>query len=109
MLKEVQGANSHFYYRRRLPAGVSFVYGLSPTTFGPMRPAAFEALARRVAAAGEPFRLLFIPEELEAELCAAGFSRTEQLNSDALYEIYFKTRDDNFKLPSPGLGVLATG
>lgn len=89
--------------------GVSFDYSLSPTTFGPMRRAAFEALASRVAAAGEPFRLFFIPEELEAEMRAAGFSRIEQLHSGALNEIYFKARDDDFKLPSPGLAVLATG
>lgn len=89
--------------------GVSFDYGLSPTSFGPMRRAAFEALAGRVAAAGEPFHLLFIPEELEAELRAAGFNRAEQLDSDALNDIYFKARDDDFKLPSPGLAVLATG
>ena len=69
---------------------------------------AFHALSRRVAAAGEPFRLLFTPEELDAELARAGFRRYEQLDSAALNELYFSGRSDGLKLPSPGLGRLAT-
>ncbi|MGH9605499.1 MAG: class I SAM-dependent methyltransferase [Terracidiphilus sp.] len=93
-----------------LPAGsgVSFDYGLSPKTFGPLRRMAFERLAQRVAAAGEPFRLFFTPEDLDAEFRRAGFRGFDQHDSDALNALYFAGRADGLELPSPGLGQLAT-
>jgi hypothetical protein len=69
---------------------------------------AFRELARRVAKAGEPFRLLFTPEQLDAEFVRAGFERFEQLGADELNRIYFAHRADGLKLPTPGLGRLAT-
>ena len=93
-----------------LPAGsgVSFDYGLSPHTFGPLRRLAFEQLARRVAASGEPFRLFFTPQELDAEFRRAGFSTFEHHDSDALNQLYFAARADGLALPSPGMGQMAT-
>ena len=93
-----------------LPAGtsVSFDYGLSPHSMSVFHRMALHALARRVAAAGEPFRLLFTPQELDAEFIRAGFRRYEQLDSAALNELYFAGRSDGLKLPTPGLGRLAT-
>jgi methyltransferase (TIGR00027 family) len=95
---------------RRLPAGtgVCFDYALSPETLSPARRAALEALAARVRAAGEPFRLFFTTKELENELHLAGFRRIEQRNSEQLNELYFKERADGLRLPSEGLGMLAT-
>ncbi len=87
---------------------VSFDYGLSPASFGPLRRVAFETLAARVAAAGEPFRLVFTEKELEVEMHDAGFIRLEQLDGEALNQRYFQGRSDDLKLPSPGLGMLAT-
>jgi hypothetical protein len=69
---------------------------------------AFDALAGRVAAAGEPFQLFFTPQTLEAELCRAGFHRIEQLDSDHLNELYFKDRADGLKLSAVKLGMLVT-
>jgi methyltransferase (TIGR00027 family) len=94
----------------QLPAktAVSFDYGLSRETLGPLRRLALDALSRRVAAAGEPFRLFFSPGELERELRGAGFRRVEQLDGGQLNERYFKGRTDGLKLPNPGLGMLAT-
>jgi len=94
----------------RLPAGsgVSFDYGLSPQSLSPLRRLALRALARRVEKAGEPFRLFFAPEELDAEFTLAGFRRFEQLNSAQLNERYFAGRADGFELPTPGLGKVAT-
>jgi methyltransferase (TIGR00027 family) len=94
----------------QLPAGsgVSFDYALSPETLsGPGRKA-FDALAGRVAAAGEPFQLFFMPDELERELRSAGFQRIEQRDSDQLNEMYFKDRADGLKLSAVKLGMLAT-
>ena len=66
------------------------------------------ALSRRVARAGEPFQLFFTPEQLDAEFARAGFSRFEQLGGAELNQLYFAGRSDGLKLPTPGLGRLAT-
>ena len=94
----------------RLPAdsGVGFDYALAPETLSTAGRAAFDALAGRVAAAGEPFQLFFTPEELERELRRAGFKRFEQLDYQQLNERYFRDRADGLKLSAVGLGMLAT-
>jgi methyltransferase (TIGR00027 family) len=94
----------------QLPGGsaVSFDYAIAPETLSPVGRTAFEALAGRVAAAGEPFQLFFTPDELTSELCQAGFQRFEQLDSDQLNEIYFKDRADGLRLSSVKLGMLVT-
>jgi len=94
----------------KLPAGsgVSFDYGLDPEILLPSRRIAFEALAARVAAAGEPFRLFFTPENLETELRGAGFHRIEQQDSRQLNELYFQNRSDGLALPLDGPGMVAT-
>jgi methyltransferase (TIGR00027 family) len=89
-------------------SGVSFDYAVRPERLSPVGRKAFDALAGRVAAAGEPFQLFFTPEEMEAELRGAGFKRIEQLDSDHLNELYFKNRADGLKLSAVKLGMLAT-
>lgn len=93
-----------------MPAGtgVSFDYVFSPDTLGPKRRLIFDALAKRLEAAGEPFRLFFTPEELEDELRRAGFSRMEQVDPDRLNELYFKGRQDGLKLSPVRIGMLTT-
>jgi methyltransferase (TIGR00027 family) len=93
-----------------LPAGtaVSFDYAVSPHALSVLHRVTFRALARRVARAGEPFQLLFTPEQLDAEFACAGFSRSEQLGGAELNKLYFARRSDGLKLPTPGLGRLAT-
>jgi methyltransferase (TIGR00027 family) len=94
----------------RLPtgSGVSFDYAFPPETLSPARRLVFNGLAERVAAAGEPFRLFFTPETMEAELRGAGFHRIEQVDKDQLNERYFKERADGLKLSPAGLGMIAT-
>jgi methyltransferase (TIGR00027 family) len=94
----------------RLPAdsGVGFDYALAPETLSAAGRTAFDALAGRVAAAGEPFQLFFTPEELGRDLRRAGFQRFEQLDYRQLNERYFKDRADGLKLSAVGLGMLAT-
>jgi O-methyltransferase involved in polyketide biosynthesis len=94
----------------QLPAGsaVSFDYVSSPKTLSPERRKVFDGLSKRVAAAGEPFRLFLLPEEMEQELHRAGFQRIEQVDSDGLNERYFKDRADSLKLSGAGLSRLAT-
>jgi methyltransferase (TIGR00027 family) len=88
--------------------GVCFDYGVSPSTLGPLQLMAFNALARRVAAAGEPFRLFFTSGELERELRDAGFHHIRLHSANELNDLYFANRRDGFRLHSPGLGMLAT-
>jgi methyltransferase (TIGR00027 family) len=94
----------------RFPAGtaVTFDYAFPPETLSPERRAVFEMLAKRVEAAGEPFRLFYSPEAMEDELRRAGFTRSEQADSERLNELYFKGRADGLKLSPVRVGMLAT-
>jgi methyltransferase (TIGR00027 family) len=89
-------------------SGVSFDYAVAPGMLSAVGRKAFDALAGRVAAAGEPFQLFFTPEEMEEELRGAGFKRMEQLDSDRLNELYFKDRADGLKLSAVKLGMVVT-
>ena len=89
-------------------SGVSFDYAVAPETLSEVGKKAFDALAERVAAAGEPFQLFFTPEEMEGELGQAGFGRVEQVDSDGLNELYFKDRADGLKLSPVKLGRVVT-
>ena len=86
--------------------GLGFDYALDPSTLGRNGRIAFKALARRVEAAGEPFRLFFTPEALAGELARAGFGRVQQVDSDALNERYFRNRADGLRLSDVKLGML---
>jgi O-methyltransferase involved in polyketide biosynthesis len=94
----------------RLPSGsgVTFDYGFPPQSLSPKRRLVFDMLAKRVAAAGEPFQLFFKPDELEHELRSAGFHRVEQIDTDGLNALYFHNRADKLKLSPVGLGMIAT-
>ena len=94
----------------QLPAGtaVSFDYAFPPETLSPMRRRVFNSLSKRVAAAGEPLRLFFTPDEMAEELQAAGFKRIEQVDSDRLNELYLRDRADGLKLSPVRVGMLAT-
>src|SRR5580704_18524727 len=94
----------------QMPVGsaVSFDYAVDPETLSPIGRVAFDRLAERVAAAGEPFRLFFTAETLEAELRREGFQRIEQVGSAELNELYFSKRADGLQLSPLGLGMLAT-
>lgn len=88
--------------------GLSFDYGLAPEVLGPLHRLALQALADRVAAAGEPFKLFFTPAQVQQELSSAGFARIEQWSSKDLNARYFNARADGLKLSEPGLGMLVT-
>ncbi len=94
----------------RMPAGsaISFDYAVAPETLSLIGRIAFDRLSERVAAAGEPFRLFFTPEDLEAEIRVAGFKRIEQVDSAQLNDLYFNNRADGLKLSPLGLGMLVT-
>jgi methyltransferase (TIGR00027 family) len=94
----------------KMPSGsaISFDYAVAPESLSPIGRIAFDRLSERVAAAGEPFRLFFTPEDLEAEIRRAGFQRIEQVDSSRLNDLYFNNRADGLKLSPLGLGMLVT-
>jgi methyltransferase (TIGR00027 family) len=88
--------------------GVAFDFALSPETLGWRQRLASKALSARVARAGEPFRLFFTPESLEAELQRTGFERIDMRTAEQLNRIYFDGRADGMRLPRLELGRMVT-
>jgi methyltransferase (TIGR00027 family) len=88
-------------------SGLGLDYGLSAAAVGPLGRITLHALSQRVAATGEPFTLLFAPEEMEQELLRIGFGRIEQWGARELNAHYFVARADGLKLAEPGLGRIA--
>jgi methyltransferase (TIGR00027 family) len=86
-------------------SGIVFDYSLPPESLDPVRRRALEALAARVAAAGEPFQTYFDPPELEAELRRLGFTSFEDLGTDEINARYFSGRADGLRAGG-GIGRL---
>jgi methyltransferase (TIGR00027 family) len=78
-------------------SGVVFDYGVSRSSLALLERIVFAALARRVARAGEPFRLFFEPAELDEFLTKLGFHRIEQLGSKEINERYFLGPSDGLR------------
>jgi methyltransferase (TIGR00027 family) len=80
----------------KMPAGsgVAFDFAVDPKLLGLQERLALYLLSRRVASAGEPFRLFFRPAELVEELKKLGFTRTEMLGAQEINARYFNNRRD---------------
>jgi methyltransferase (TIGR00027 family) len=80
----------------RMPAGsgVVFDFAVDPALLSAGQRQALDALSQRVARYGEPFQLFFDPEELQDQLKAMGFHRTEFLQGKELNARYFRDRED---------------
>jgi methyltransferase (TIGR00027 family) len=91
----------------KMPAGsgVVFDFAIDRKLLNPGQRIAAAALARRVAAAGEPFQLFLDPTSLQEELKGLGFRRTELLDREHLNARYFKDRTDGLRVRG-GLGHL---
>jgi methyltransferase (TIGR00027 family) len=85
--------------------GVAFDYAVPRSTLGLLGRMAFDALARRVAAAGEPFRGFFEPAELAGELRGMGFRHVEDLGCEQINKRYFAGRTDGLRVRG-GMGRL---
>jgi methyltransferase (TIGR00027 family) len=94
-------------FTARMPArsGVVFDFAVDRSLLNFGQRMALDALARRVAAAGEPFRLFFHPAKLQEELRRLGFHRTEFLQGEQINARYFSNRTDGLKVRG-GLGHL---
>jgi len=84
---------------------VVFDYAIPPDVLSSRQRERFEALARRVAAAGEPWRTFFPPADLATRLRDVGFSDIEDLDGTALDARYFSLRPDGLAIE--GLGRFA--
>jgi methyltransferase (TIGR00027 family) len=89
--------------------GVVFDYNTPPASLEPARRAAFEALAARVAAAGEPFRGFFEPEALVAAMRAMGFHGILDRGPDELNATFLSNRRDGLQVGSVAHILTAVG
>jgi O-methyltransferase involved in polyketide biosynthesis len=86
-------------------SGVVFDFSIDRKLLNPGQRIAADALAARVAAAGEPLQLFFDPAKLQGELTGLGFRRTEFLDREQLNARYFHNRTDGLRVRG-GLGHL---
>jgi methyltransferase (TIGR00027 family) len=89
--------------------GLVFDYNVPPVSLAPARRAAFEALADRVAAAGEPFRGFFEPGVLVATMHAMGFREVRDMGPEELNENFLSNRTDGLRVGSAGHILTAVG
>lgn len=96
-----------FRFVGSLPAGsgIVFDYALPPESLNLVQRLALNALAKRVAAAGEPFQTFFEPSALMSELRKMGFASFEDLGTEEINARYFSGRSDGLRA-SGGIGRL---
>ena len=80
--------------------GVVFDYAISPSLVTPAQRVVLDAMATRVAAAGEPWHTFFDPAELVNDLQALGFGHVEDVGAEEINERYFKDRTDGLRVGS---------
>jgi methyltransferase (TIGR00027 family) len=78
--------------------GVAFDYAVPRASLSFLNRMVFDALAARVAAAGEPFVGFFDPQKLTQALRAMGFNQIEDLNGDEINARYFADRTDGLRV-----------
>jgi O-methyltransferase involved in polyketide biosynthesis len=70
-------------------SGLVFDFAVERSLLSPMQQLALDALAERVARAGEPFQLFFDPAALVSDLARLGFGGIEDLGGDQINARYF--------------------
>jgi len=81
-------------------SGVVFDYMISPSLLNPAQRLRFDALARRVAADGEPWKAFFDPGLLTRDLRTMGFRYAEDKGPEEINARYFKNRKDGLRVGS---------
>jgi methyltransferase (TIGR00027 family) len=79
-------------------SGVVFDYAVARHALSLREQLAFDALASRVAAAGEPFHLFFDPAALAAQVRQLGFRHLEDLDAAGINSRYFLGRADGLSI-----------
>jgi methyltransferase (TIGR00027 family) len=88
-------------------SGVVFDYAIERALLTTHQQEMFDALAARVARAGEPFQLFFKPAELAEQLTSLGFQRIQDLGVRELNARYFPDAASEFRIRG-GLGRLCS-
>jgi methyltransferase (TIGR00027 family) len=78
--------------------GLAFDYAVDPSLLDWRSRFVSWRLARRVAAAGEPFRTRFRPDALQRDLSALGFQRITDIGRDEINARYFRGRTDGVRV-----------
>lgn len=86
---------------------IVFDYGSAPPWWALHQHVAVWLLARRVAAAGEPFRSRLDPAELARRLAGLGFAAVQDLDAAELNRRYFAGRADGLAVAGTGRVVVA--
>jgi len=81
-------------------SGVVFDYMISPSLLKPAQRLRLDALALRVASAGEPWKAFFDPGLLTRDLRAMGFRYAEDKGPEEINARYFKNRKDELRVGS---------
>jgi methyltransferase (TIGR00027 family) len=79
-------------------SGIVFDYAVPRESLSWFGRLAFDRIASRVAAAGEPFRLFFDPQSLAQQLKSLGFHSLEDLDTGEINARYFKDRQDKLRI-----------
>jgi methyltransferase (TIGR00027 family) len=85
--------------------GVAFDYTVPRESLRFLNRFVFDALAAKVASAGEPFIGFFDPKELARELRGMGFTQIEDLSGEEINAQYFSHRSDGLRVRG-GMGRL---
>ena len=95
-----QAAMATLAFIGSMPAGSEavFDYAVERSSLCVNEQLAMDALASRVARAGEPFRLLIDPRALRGMLRAAGFHTVEDLGPVEIDRMYFEGRTDGLRI-----------
>jgi len=70
-----------------------FDYGMPRHALPPLERLALDSMSARVAAAGEPFRLFFMPDEIHHRLHQSGWQLLHDLDRNAINTRYFSGSD----------------
>ncbi len=97
---EVVMATLRFIALAPVGSGIVFDYMISPALLTPAQRSGFDALSRRVASAGEPWKAFFDPALLEKDLKAMGFRYAEDNGPEEINARYFKDRQDRLRVGS---------
>ncbi len=97
---EVVMTTLRFIVSAPVESGVVFDYMISPSLLTPTQRSSFDALSKRVASAGEPWKAFFDPELLTRGLRAMGFRYVEDNGPEKINAKYFKNRKDGLRVGS---------
>jgi methyltransferase (TIGR00027 family) len=100
LTRDAIDATLGFIASRPAGSGVVFDYAMSPSLMNAAQRWVFDAMSKRVAAAGEPWQTFFDPSALASDLKAMGFVQAEDLDAKALNERYFRDRVDGLQVGS---------